>query len=72
MHRPARSVDAAGSRWPEEPLRTMLLRALAKLGVAAYAKKYPAVQEALLKSLLETVCKCVAVAFSCSVRFGLV
>ncbi|GLI69534.1 hypothetical protein VaNZ11_014179 [Volvox africanus] len=41
--------------WPEEPLRTMLIRALAKLGVGRLCKKYPAVRDALLKSLLETV-----------------
>ncbi|KAI8463939.1 MAG: hypothetical protein J3K34DRAFT_455000 [Monoraphidium minutum] len=39
--------------WPEEPLRGTLLRGLARLGVARLAKKYPAVQDALLKSVLE-------------------
>ncbi|EFJ48678.1 hypothetical protein VOLCADRAFT_90897 [Volvox carteri f. nagariensis] len=41
--------------WPEEPLRTMMIRALAKLGVGRLCKKYPAVRDALLKSVLETV-----------------
>ncbi|GFR40849.1 hypothetical protein Agub_g1499 [Astrephomene gubernaculifera] len=41
--------------WPEEPLRTMMIRAMAKLGVGRLCKKYPAVRDALLKSLLETV-----------------
>eukprot|EP00803_Ostreobium_quekettii_P008826 evm.model.scf_2565.1 EVM.evm.TU.scf_2565.1 scf_2565:1050-6339(-) len=44
-------------RWPEEPLRTALLRGLAKLGVARFAKKYPGVKAALLQSLLATICK---------------
>ncbi|KAG2436957.1 hypothetical protein HXX76_006473 [Chlamydomonas incerta] len=43
--------------WPEEPLRTMIIRAMAKLGVGRLCKKYPAVRDALLKSLLETVVK---------------
>jgi hypothetical protein len=30
--------------WPVEPLRTTLLRGLAKLGVSRLAQKYPAVQ----------------------------
>jgi hypothetical protein len=30
--------------WPAEPLRTTLLRGLAKLGVSRFAQKYPAVQ----------------------------
>jgi hypothetical protein len=30
--------------WPVEPLRTTLLRGLAKLGVSRFAQKYPAVQ----------------------------
>ncbi|KAF6255953.1 hypothetical protein COO60DRAFT_1296414 [Scenedesmus sp. NREL 46B-D3] len=42
--------------WPAEPLRTTLLRGLAKLGVSRFAQKYPAVQEALLRSLLELTC----------------
>ncbi|PNH00724.1 hypothetical protein TSOC_013440, partial [Tetrabaena socialis] len=41
--------------FPEEPLRTMLIRALSKLGVGRLCKKYPAVRDALLKSVLETV-----------------
>jgi hypothetical protein len=40
--------------WPAEPLRTTLLRGLGKLGVAAFAGRYPAVQAALLTSLLQT------------------
>mmetsp|Transcript_26101 Transcript_26101/g.57021 ORF Transcript_26101/g.57021 Transcript_26101/m.57021 type:complete len:697 (+) Transcript_26101:262-2352(+) len=43
--------------WPEEPLATMLVRVLSKLGVARLARKYPAVKEALLRSVLETVHK---------------
>ncbi|GBF95418.1 hypothetical protein Rsub_08380 [Raphidocelis subcapitata] len=41
--------------WPEEPLRGALLRGLSRLGVARLAKKYPAVEEALLRSVLGTV-----------------
>jgi hypothetical protein len=44
-------------QWPAEPLRTMLIRVLAKLGVSRFAQKYPGVKEALLKSILEVVCK---------------
>ncbi len=44
-------------RWPAEPLRTMLIRVLAKLGVSRFAQKYPGVKEALLKSVLEAVVK---------------
>ncbi|PNW85740.1 hypothetical protein CHLRE_03g207400v5 [Chlamydomonas reinhardtii] len=43
--------------WPSEPLRTMIIRAMAKLGVGRLCKKYPSVRDALLKSLLETVVK---------------
>lgn len=39
--------------WPAEPLRTTLVRAMAKLGVARLAGKYPAVREALLRSVLD-------------------
>ncbi len=39
--------------FPCEPLRTMLLRVLNRLGAARFAQKYPAVREALLRSLLE-------------------
>lgn len=42
--------------WPAEPLRTTLLRGLAKLGVSRFAQKYPAVKEALLRSVLELTC----------------
>ncbi|KXZ45227.1 hypothetical protein GPECTOR_57g517 [Gonium pectorale] len=50
------AADAlARTSWPEEPLRTMLIRALAKLGVGRLTNKYPAVRDALLKSVLETV-----------------
>lgn len=48
--------DLETLRWPAEPLRTTLIRALSKLGVARFAHKYPAVKEALLKGLLELVC----------------
>ena len=44
-------------RWPEEPLRTSLIRGLAKLGVARFTRKYPGVTLALVQSLLATVCK---------------
>jgi len=41
--------------WPPEPLRTTLVRAMAKLGVARFASKYPAVREALMRSVLDAV-----------------
>ncbi len=47
--------SAAELKWPEEPLRTIAIRGLSKLGVAHFAHKYPAVKEALLKSVLELV-----------------
>jgi len=40
-------------KWPEEPLNTLMIRIFAKLNVAYFARKYPAVQDAFLKSLLE-------------------
>jgi hypothetical protein len=44
-------------RWPADPLRTLLIRVLAKLGVSRFAQKYPGVKEALLKTVLEAVVK---------------
>jgi hypothetical protein len=41
--------------WPPEPLRTTLVRVMAKLGVARFAHKYPAVREALMRSVLDAV-----------------
>lgn len=35
---------------------TLLIRVLAKLGVAHFARKYPGVKDALLRSVLETAC----------------
>lgn len=52
-----KGTDVEELHWPADPLRTMLIRALSKMGVARFAKKYPGVREALLSSLLETVCK---------------
>jgi hypothetical protein len=46
---------AAAPVWPAEPLRTTLVRAMAKLGVARFAAKYPAVREALMRSVLDAV-----------------
>ncbi|KAK9816841.1 hypothetical protein WJX72_005809 [[Myrmecia] bisecta] len=44
-------------RWPEDPLRFVLIRSLSTLGVARFAKKYPAVLDALLRSILELIVK---------------
>ncbi|KAL6778245.1 hypothetical protein ACKKBG_A17460 [Auxenochlorella protothecoides x Auxenochlorella symbiontica] len=44
-------------RWPDEPLRAALLRGVTVLGVGRFAKKYPAVLQALLKSLVQVVCQ---------------
>lgn len=44
-------------RWPEEPLRFVLVRSFSTLGVARFAQKYPAVLDALLRSVLELICK---------------
>ncbi|KAG2483511.1 hypothetical protein HYH03_017619 [Edaphochlamys debaryana] len=41
--------------WPEEPLRTMMIRALSKLNIGRLCKKYPAVRDSLLRSVLEVV-----------------
>lgn len=49
--------EVAALRWPEEPLRGVLVRGLSRLGVARFAAKYPAVLDALLRGLLELVCK---------------
>lgn len=51
----ASSADPALLVWPAEPLRTTLVRAMAKLGVARFASKYPAVREALMRSVLDAV-----------------
>ncbi|KAL6765729.1 hypothetical protein V8C86DRAFT_2448564 [Haematococcus lacustris] len=53
----AQGHSVAELRWPCDPLHTMLLRALGKLGVARFCRKYPAVRAALLKSLLEAATK---------------
>uniref|UniRef100_A0A7S0RJC1 VWFA domain-containing protein n=1 Tax=Chlamydomonas leiostraca TaxID=1034604 RepID=A0A7S0RJC1_9CHLO len=44
-------------KWPEEPLNTMMVRLFSKLGAARFARKYPAVKDALLKSVLEATVK---------------
>lgn len=41
-------------RWPEEPLRAVLLRELSSMGISSFAGKYPIIQESLLKSILQT------------------
>lgn len=51
----ANSNANADDVWPAEPLRTTLVRAMAKLGVARFASKYPAVREALMRSVLDAV-----------------
>ncbi|KAK9866929.1 hypothetical protein WJX84_008862 [Apatococcus fuscideae] len=43
-------------QWPSEPLRSVLIRSISQLGAAHFAKKYPAVLAALLKSILELTC----------------
>jgi hypothetical protein len=52
-----RGFSPADLKWPADPLHDMLLRVLGKLGVAHFARKYPAVKEALLKNLLEVAVK---------------
>jgi hypothetical protein len=47
----------AALRWPDEPLRSVLLRRLSTLGVARFAAKYPALKDALLRGLLDLVVK---------------
>ncbi|KAI7841137.1 hypothetical protein COHA_005107 [Chlorella ohadii] len=49
------SVEAL--RWPEEPLRFVMVRSFSTLGVARFAQKYPAVLDALLRTMLEMICK---------------
>lgn len=44
-------------RWPEEPLRFVMVRSFSTLGVARFAQKYPAVLDALLRTMLEMICK---------------
>jgi uncharacterized protein with von Willebrand factor type A (vWA) domain len=44
-------------RWPEEPLRAVLIRSLSRLGVARFAQKYPAVRQTLILNLLELICR---------------
>ncbi|GMH33678.1 hypothetical protein BSKO_01512 [Bryopsis sp. KO-2023] len=44
-------------QWPAEPLRSTLIRGMSRLDVARFAKKYSGVREALIMSLLSTVCK---------------
>lgn len=44
-------------RWPDEPLRSVLVRRLSQLGVARFAARYPALCQALLQSLLELTVK---------------
>jgi hypothetical protein len=46
-------VPVAELRWPDDPLRAVLIRTLSTLGVARFAKKYPAVRQALLRGLLD-------------------
>ncbi|GAB4823718.1 hypothetical protein N2152v2_010764 [Parachlorella kessleri] len=44
-------------RWPDEPLRSVLVRRLSRLGVARFAQRYPALCETLLRSILELTVK---------------
>jgi uncharacterized protein with von Willebrand factor type A (vWA) domain len=50
-------LDPQSLIWPAEPLRAVLIRRLSTLGVARFAAKYPAVRDALLKSLMELIVK---------------
>lgn len=50
-----RSLDTM--RWPDSDLRAVLIRCLSQLDVARFAKKYPAVMTALLRSILEVTVK---------------
>lgn len=43
-------------KWPPEPLRQTLVRGLSSLDIARFTKKYSGVRDALLMSLLQTVC----------------
>jgi len=50
-------LDPHSLVWPAEPLRAVFIRRLSTLGVARFAAKYPAVRDALLKGLMETIVK---------------
>lgn len=51
------SSTGNGLVWPPEPLRSVLILRLSQLGVARFARKYPAVMDTLLRTMLEVVCK---------------
>lgn len=44
-------------RWPDEPMRSVLVTRLSQLGVARFAQRYPALCSELLRSLLELTVK---------------
>ncbi|KAK9805380.1 hypothetical protein WJX73_008568 [Symbiochloris irregularis] len=54
---PFEGMTAESLRWPDDPLRSILIRMISQLGIAYFAKKYPAVLTALLRGVLELTCK---------------
>ena len=50
---PLTGLDPASLRWPAPPLRAALCRDLAKLGAPRFCAKYPAVLDAMLKTVVE-------------------
>ena len=49
--------DPESLSWPAPPLRTALIRDLARLGAPRFCAKYSAVMDAMLKTLLEAAQK---------------
>ena len=54
---PLTGLDPAALRWPAPPLRAALCRDLAKLGAPRFCAKYPAVLDAMLKTVVEAAHK---------------
>ena len=54
---PLTGLDPASLRWPAPPLRAALCRDLAKLGAPRFCAKYPAVLDAMLKTVVEAAHK---------------
>lgn len=54
---PLTGLDPASLRWPAPPLRAALCRDLAKLGAPRFCAKYPAVLDAMLRTVIEAAHK---------------
>lgn len=54
---PLAGLDPVALRWPAPPLRAALCRDLAKLGAPRFCAKYPAVLDAMLKTVVEAAHK---------------